>query len=86
MKKISFLILFISIFNISALNEGSTIKFGLLKYNGGGDWYANRDTSIPNLIEFCNQNLGMNIQAEQVEIDAASPELFNLPFVSFTSM
>ena len=84
MKKITLLILFISLFNISALDEGSTIKFGLLKYNGGGDWYANRDTSIPNLIDFCNQNLGMNIQAEQIEIDAASPELFNLPFIHMT--
>ena len=28
----------------------------VLKYNGGGDWYANLETSLPNLIKFCNQN------------------------------
>ena len=29
---------------------------GILKYKGGGDWYAN-PTALPNLIQFCNQNI-----------------------------
>ena len=28
-------------------------QIALLKYGGGGDWYAN-PTSLPNLIAFCN--------------------------------
>jgi hypothetical protein len=29
-------------------------KLAVLKYNGGGDYYAN-PTSLPNLISYCNQ-------------------------------
>ena len=32
-------------------------------YDGGGDWYAD-PTALPNLIEFCNQNLNTNISPE----------------------
>ena len=42
-----------------------TYRIGLLKYSGGGDWYANLDTSLPNLIKFCNQQLKTNIDIEQ---------------------
>src|SRR5881227_3676615 len=59
-------------------------KIALLKYNGGGDWYANLDTSIPNLIKFCNENLGTNISTEQAVVEVGSPELFNYPFVHMT--
>lgn len=61
----------------------SSIKVGLLKYRGGGDWYAN-PTSLPNLIKFCNQQLGMNIDVEPVTIEPDSPDLFNLAFVHAT--
>lgn len=63
--------------------EGGTIKFGLLKYKGGGDWYAN-PTSLPNLIKYCNEELGMNIVSEPVTIESGSPELFNVPFIHMT--
>ncbi|MCL2041136.1 MAG: DUF4159 domain-containing protein [Bacteroidales bacterium] len=39
----------------------SSLKVGLMKYSGGGDWYAN-PTSLPNLIAFCNSQVGMNIE------------------------
>src|SRR5689334_8457903 len=59
-------------------------KIGLLKYNGGGDWYANLETSLPNLIKFCNENLQTNINPEQGIVEVGSPELFNYPFVHMT--
>jgi hypothetical protein len=59
-------------------------KIGLLKYNGGGDWYANLETSLKNLIQFCNQNLNTNINPEQGIVEVGSPELFNYPFVHMT--
>jgi len=59
-------------------------KIGLLKYSGGGDWYANIETSLPNLIRFCNENLGTNFEPEQEVIEAGSPELFNVPLVHMT--
>ncbi|MBX7202422.1 MAG: DUF4159 domain-containing protein [Bacteroidia bacterium] len=60
-----------------------TYSIGLLKYNGGGDWYAN-PTSLPNLIKFCNKNLGMTLSAQPVVVDAGSLEIFQLPFVHMT--
>ncbi|MFA7381142.1 MAG: DUF4159 domain-containing protein [Bacteroidia bacterium] len=60
-----------------------TVKIAKLKYNGGGDWYANK-TSLPNLIKFCNQQLKTNIDPEEDVVDAGSPDLFNYPFVHMT--
>lgn len=62
----------------------SAYQLGLLKYNGGGDWYANLETSLPNLIKFCNNELGMNINEEQAIVEVGSPDLFNYPFVHMT--
>ncbi len=59
------------------------LKIALLKYNGGGDWYAN-PTSLPNLAKYCNQNLGMNIETEIPTVEVGSAELFNYPFVHMT--
>lgn len=67
----------------AAPQGGGTIKFGLLKYKGGGDWYAN-PTSLPNLVVFCNQALGMNVNPEPETVEPGSPELFNFPFVHMT--
>lgn len=61
-----------------------TYKIAVLKYNGGGDWYANLETSLPNLIKFCNDKLGTNINPEQGVVEAGSPEIFNYPFVHMT--
>ena len=44
----------------NSINAQGSYKIGLLKYSGGGDWYAN-PTSLPNLIKFCNKNLKTNI-------------------------
>ena len=59
------------------------LKISLLKYNGGGDWYAN-PTSLPNLAMYCNQNLRMNIETDIPTVEVGSVELFNYPFVHMT--
>ena len=59
-------------------------QIGLLKYSGGGDWYANLDTSLPNLIKFCNDNLKTNINPEQAIVEAGSADIFNYPFIHMT--
>ena len=41
----------------------NTYQIAILKYNGGGDWYAN-PTALPNLIAFSNENIGTNINCE----------------------
>lgn len=59
------------------------MKLALLKYNGGGDWYAN-PTALPNLATFCNQNLGTGLDIEYATVEVGSPELFNYPFLHMT--
>lgn len=63
--------------------EGVALKLGLLKYNGGGDWYAN-PTALPNLAKFCNQQLGTNIDPNYEVVEVGSVDLFNYPFVHMT--
>src|SRR5689334_1971490 len=80
-----FWFLFSLLFTLFTVKAGSpSFKIALLKYNGGGDWYANLETSLPNLIKYCNQNLGTNIDPEQGIVEVGSPELFNYPFVHMT--
>ncbi|MBP6238111.1 MAG: DUF4159 domain-containing protein [Saprospiraceae bacterium] len=60
-----------------------SLKIGLLKYGGGGDWYSN-PTSLVNLAGFCNKFLGTNIDPEYAVVDAGSVDLFNYPLVHMT--
>lgn len=66
---------------ISLYSQGQQIA--LLKYNGGGDWYAN-PTALPNLIKFCNQNIKTKIKAQNATISADNPELFDYPYLHMT--
>lgn len=61
-----------------------TYTFAILKYNGGGDWYANLATSLPNLIAFCNKNIGTSINPEQAVVEVGSPDIYNYPFIHMT--
>lgn len=61
----------------------NTYKIAILKYNGGGDWYAN-PTALPNLIKFSNQNIGTNIIESIEVVEVGSPEIFNYPFLHMT--
>ena len=74
------------IFSLSAFvnfNEAPSLKIALLKYNGGGDWYAN-PTSLPNLVDFCNTELGTNIDNDYATVEVGSAEIFNYPFIHMT--
>ena len=61
----------------------SGLKIAKLKYQGGGDWYANK-TALPNLIQFCNQYLGTSLTAVEDAVEVGSPELFLYPYVYMT--
>lgn len=81
MKK-NLLLLFVLI-SLQLSSSAPTLKIALMKYRGGGDWYAN-PTSLPNLIKFCNQNINTNIAPEPETVEAGSPDLFNYPFIHMT--
>lgn len=80
MKRLTTIAILTLVANV-ALAQSASIA--LLKYNGGGDWYAN-PTSLPNLIEFCNQNIGTSINPVPATVDVGSAELFNYPLVHLT--
>ncbi len=80
MKNIFFLIVLLGILNTTNAQD---VKIALLKYSGGGDWYAN-PTSLPNLIRFCNKNLQTEINIEVPAINIESNELFNFPLTHIT--
>jgi len=61
----------------------STYSIATLKYNGGGDWYAN-PTALPNLIEFSNKNLGTNIKESPDIVEVGSSDIFNYPLIHMT--
>lgn len=60
-----------------------TYKIAVLKYDGGGDWYAN-PTAVPNLIKFCNDKIGTRINPTPDQVHIGSEEIFNYPFLHMT--
>ena len=81
MKRIFFVVMILGGFILSF--QAPSYKLAKLKYNGGGDWYANR-SALPNLIAFCNRNLGTNFFSEEAVVEAGSADIFNYPFVYMT--
>jgi hypothetical protein len=76
------LILFIFILPVASWGQAS-FQLAVLKYNGGGDYYAN-PTALPNLIQFCNQNLGTSISKDVPYVDVGSKDIFRYPFIHMT--
>ncbi|GAA0189750.1 DUF4159 domain-containing protein [Fulvivirga kasyanovii] len=71
------------VFIASAANAQVQIKIAKLKYDGGGDWYANK-TALPNLIQFCNKELNTSLDPEDEVVDVSSPDLFLYPYIYMT--
>ena len=76
------LLILLLLFPFSNDNK-APLTIALLKYHGGGDWYAN-PTSLPNLARFCNRELGTNINPDYATVEVGSAELFDYPFVHMT--
>lgn len=58
-------------------------QIALLKYQGGGDWYAN-PTSLPNLIKFSNENINTTINKKPETVTPGSTDIFQYPFLHMT--
>ena len=67
----------------SFYSQNYSYKIGLLKYNGGGDWYSN-PTALSNLIEFCNSEIGTNINPVYDEVEVGDNIIFNYPYIHLT--
>ncbi len=79
MKK---LILILAFFPGIALAQVE-LKIAKLKYDGGGDWYANK-TALPNLAAYCNKYLLTNISTRDEMVHVGSRDLFLYPYIYMT--
>jgi len=58
-------------------------QVAILKYGGGGDWYAN-PTAIPNLVKFSNEHNNTRITEKVETVEANSADIYNYPIVFMT--
>lgn len=63
--------------------SGHGQEIAILKYNGGGDWYAN-PTALPNLIKFCNQNIDTEINEKPNTVEVGNALIFQYPYLHMT--
>ena len=82
-KTIKLLVVSLLLFTVFSFVQKPSLKIAKLKYNGGGDWYANK-TSLPNLIKFCNDNLKIGLMPEEDIVEVGSKDIFNYPFIHLT--
>jgi len=73
----------IFMFLFAAAGNLHSQQIALLKYRGGGDWYAN-PTALPNLIRFCNAEIGTDLERDPATVSVDSPGLFQYPFLHMT--
>ena len=84
MRKFRYFILFLFIGIAGAsFKPAPSLKLALLKYNGGGDWYANPSALI-NLAGFCNKFLNTNFDLDYATVEVGSLDIFNYPFLHMT--
>lgn len=76
---IAFLMILISSFSTWAQYP----PLAVLKYGGGGDWYAN-PTSLKNLAQFSNEHLKTKIPLKEAQVEVGGSQLFQYPFVHMT--
>jgi len=70
-------------FLILCFNLLQAQELAILKYGGGGDWYAN-PTALPNLIKFCNAEIGTQLSPKVISVEINSEEIFQYPFLHMT--
>ncbi len=75
------LILLLSVVKVSG--QTNALHIGLVKYSGGGDWYAD-PTAIPNLMKFCNENLNANFAKQALTVSLSSLDIFKCPILHIT--
>ena len=79
MRKGVYIVLFVLLCSFS----NPSYQIAVLKYRGGGDWYAN-PSSLTNLIKFANESIKANIQSKYATVEVGSLEIFNYPFIHMT--
>lgn len=65
------------------VNVAISQEIAILKYKGGGDWYAN-PTALPNLIRFCNANIGTRLNERPKTVEVGDINIFQYPYLHMT--
>lgn len=80
MAQLTRLLFFLTFFMIYV---GHSQQVGILKYGGGGDWYSN-PTALPNLIQFCNENIDTKLDTKPETIEVGSVSIYQFPLIHMT--
>tara|TARA_R110002167_G_scaffold201464_1_gene405101 strand:- start:1286 stop:1936 length:651 start_codon:yes stop_codon:yes gene_type:complete len=80
MKKIVSTFIFFIVLSNLPINAQ---EIAILKYQGGGDWYAN-PTALPNLIKYCNNNIGTTLSPKPETVEVGNSSIFQYPFLHMT--
>jgi hypothetical protein len=83
MNKLKKSIVVAFLFSSNLVFAQATYQLAVLKYNGGGDYYAN-PSALPNLVAFCNQQLGTSISKDVPYVEVGSQDIFNYPLLHMT--
>ncbi|MBK8635765.1 MAG: DUF4159 domain-containing protein [Saprospiraceae bacterium] len=78
-----FALVFMTNLAMKPIENAPSLKLALLKYNGGGDWYAN-PSALVNLSLFCNKFLNTNFDPNYETVEVGSIDLYNYPFLHMT--
>lgn len=68
---------------LPVLLNAQSFHLARLKYGGGGDWYAD-PSSLPNLIEFIQEETSIRLGDQEARVELGDAELFNYPFLYMT--
>ncbi len=71
------------LFLLLSIHGTAQVKIARLKYNGGGDWYANK-TALPNLLAFTNRELHTAFAPDEDVVEAGSSDVFLYPYIYMT--
>ena len=82
-KAITSLLVACFIFSGLAAQENYSFKIAKMKYDGGGDWYAN-PTSVPNMIEFLRDYSNLQADPKEEIVEAGGTQIFQYPYVYLT--
>ena len=77
------IILFSLFIILSTYSSISAQQIAILKYDGGGDWYAN-PTALTNLIDFCNKTINTSLKPNPETVEIGSLDIFNYPIIFMT--
>lgn len=79
----AFIIAILSTQAIDTITGPAPFTIARIKYDGGGDWYAD-PSSLPNLLKRVHDDLGIPVTERETVVSLHEPELFHYPYLYLT--